>query len=103
MVGRDAQEVLVAGVGTDPAEELPDLHLPSTQVRTQDRGLLAVGDLRSDPRVASPAQNEDEPAAVGAGVPDPLGLPPGSHQVLASFEFKEVDRRASRGDHSGGP
>ena len=68
MAGRDAQEVLVAGVGTDPAEELPDLHLPSTQVRTQDRGLLAVGDLRSDPRVASPAQNEDEP---GWGSPKP--------------------------------
>jgi len=97
VVGRDAQEVLFGRISADPAEEHAGFCLPSAQIGTEDQSLLSVRDLGSDPLVASPTEDEGEPAAVSANVAGPLGLASRGHKVLATVEVEKVDRRAPEG------
>src|SRR5436190_6681601 len=65
VVGRDAQELVVACIRSDPVEERPDLPFPALQVLPQDRRLLLVGDLAGG-EVLSPAPEQQPAAAAGA-------------------------------------
>src|ERR671910_892493 len=65
MVGADAAQLGLRGVGADPGEEDTHFGLPALQVGAQDRRLLAVGELRRPERLraASDAQLSLSPDA----------------------------------------
>ena len=76
-LGRTGEQHLVGAVGVDAVEELPDLELPATEVGAQHVDLVGVGQLVGHVVGPAPAQQQVEPALVGADVAHPLAVPTG--------------------------
>src|SRR5438132_4171354 len=92
MVGGDAAQVRVGGVGADAAEEDADLDLPLPQVGAEDRRLLVVADLGRGEALGAAA--EAQLALAGrAEVAHPLRVSAGRDQVPGAVDGQEVDRR----------
>src|ERR1700742_2345986 len=91
VVGGDAAEVGVGGVGADTFEEGADLPLPLFEVGAKDLWLLVVGDL-GDRELLGLAADQPAPAA-DPDVPHPLGVAAGRDQVALAVQGEWVDRR----------
>src|SRR5688572_14005940 len=83
---RDRRELVVGAVGADAVEELPDLELPTAQVRTQDLDLVLVGDLMGDVVRALRAEEQIEVPIVGAHVADPLAVAAWGDEVVDAVD-----------------
>ena len=84
--GATASEHLVGAVGVDAVEELADLELPATEVGAEHVDLVGVGELVGDVVGAVPAEQQVEPAVVGAHVAHPLAVPTRGDEVVDAVE-----------------
>src|SRR4249920_3524303 len=92
MVGADAAQLLLGGVGADTSEEHAHLGLPPLEVGAQDRRLLLVGELRRPERLRASPYTQLSVSRC-AQVTNPVRHAPGSDEVTISFVGEEVDGR----------
>src|SRR5713101_944549 len=92
MARRDQPQLRLWRLRLDAVEELGGLHLPSPQVRPQDRRLRVIRDLFDADHLALAAPPELA-AAGGADIPHPFGLPSRRDQVTRTVELEQIHRR----------
>src|SRR5262249_26508924 len=94
MLGRDPKQLLVGGLGADPAEELVDLPLPLLQVGAQQRRSF-LGRHLARLELLGAAAEDEAPAPGDAHVAHPLRLPARCDQIALALEDEQVDRGAA--------